>query len=358
MPASRHRIGEVFHEGQPVETLSFDGIMGGHDAQQHLHNKERRDQPKILRGGAHGWRDHRPVHQIDSRNASLRQQFIAPLVVLFGVVPDDCPNARQEDNDRYDRPHEDAGRGPIAHQRFVRPVAGVRHTIVWPIGGRAPSRPEVKGGKVVRLVSRQKRFAGKRILTTQFQSLFAATFIESAEMLLDLFDRARAVVADRDDAAGGIVCVLAHLRAERGAVQGVLRLPRLVRKAPVCRNDCKKSVRFPVQPICGPVRRQISAVPPDRPLLHPSDRLPDLLARRYVFTGVDDLAGLRTHLLRDRRRLLIDLPPEGEKGAEHDRCADGQYDPQTRDRKRPSKIAHRPILPNIGPGIVLAFGPA
>ena len=202
----------------------------------------------------------------------------------------------------------------------------------------------------MRLVARQKCLAGKCVLMAQFQSLFTATFIERAEMLLDLVDRACAVVADGDDAARGIVCVLAHLRAERGLAQGIFRLFRLVCKAPVCRNDRKKSVRFPVQPICGPVRREVSAVPPDRPLLHPADRLPDLLARRDVVTGVDDLAGLRTHRLRDRRRLLIYVPPECEKGGEHDRCADGQYDPQARDRKRPSKIARHPILPNIGPG--------
>src|SRR5215468_5253039 len=80
---------------------------------------------------------------------------------------------------------------------------------------------------------------------------------------------------------------------------------------------------------------------PDGSLLHPADRLPDLLAPCDVLTAVNDLTGFRPHYVWNRWCFLIDFPPESEKSAEHYGHADGKYDPKARHRKSCSIPAHR-----------------
>ena len=83
--------------------------MGGHDAQQNLRNNRAVTSQKYF-----------AVARMDGviTDRSIRStvatprsgaRFITPMVVLFGVVPDDCANAGQEKNNRDNRPHEDGG---------------------------------------------------------------------------------------------------------------------------------------------------------------------------------------------------------------------------------------------------------
>lgn len=71
-----------------------------------------------------------------------------------------------------------------------------------------------------------------------------------------------------------------------------------------------------MQPVCGPVRRDVAAVAPDRPYFRAAEGLPNVLAlfdvasaQHHFASGIDDSIRNRGHLLIDSR---ADPPQNGE----------------------------------------------
>src|SRR5262249_33631466 len=102
-------------------------------------------------------------------------------------------------------------------------------------------------------------------------------------------------------------------------------------RGPVLRRGprIQRVLALAMEPVRRPVRRHVAAVTPHRPDLHPTHRLPDVLAS-HDLPGPDDLAAVsRDDPLGNRRHLLVDAcaDPAEDREPEHD--DDAECDPET-----------------------------
>ena len=83
-------------------------------------------------------------------------------------------------------------------------------------------------------------------------------------------------------------------------------------------DDVEPRGRFAMQPVGGPVRRDVAAVAPDRAELHAADGLPDLAALLDVGAGVDAAPSSVTTAVGNRRHHAVNLAADpqqhGERG--------------------------------------------
>ena len=173
----------------------------------------------------------------------------------------------------------------------------------------------------------------ERIFPPQCQRVGILADIEVGEVRLDLMDRASAIVADGDRPGGAVIAVPSHFAGEGCLSERRQIFLRFAGERLFPGHDAEKGAGLAVQPVRAPVGRKIAAMAPDRTLLHPADRLPDLLSGPDSFGGVEDFTALRPHQLWNRRDLLIDVPPNGQQGTEHRRHAERENDPEALDRK-------------------------
>ncbi len=94
----RCRAGTVA-SGNPVERLPLDGVVRGHDAQQHLHHEERRHHAEVLGDGAH--RRRRRAGRSAGRSAAAGVP--APARRRGRPPPDHGADAGQQQDDADDR---------------------------------------------------------------------------------------------------------------------------------------------------------------------------------------------------------------------------------------------------------------
>jgi len=73
-----------------------------------------------------------------------------------------------------------------------------------------------------------------------------------------------------------------------------------------------------VQPVGAPVGRKITAVAPDRTLLHAAEGLPDILAALNAGAGIQHLAGRGLDTIRDRRRQVVNFAAKIQQYREHE----------------------------------------
>ena len=87
-----------------------------------------------------------------------------------------------------------------------------------------------------------------------------------------------------------------------------IRKPLVTLAIPIRRPPVQQIKARPMKPVGIPIRSKVGAVPPDRPYLLPTHRLPDILAIANILPGEQHLATAHHHPLRNRRRLPVDLP--------------------------------------------------
>src|SRR5690606_3217922 len=131
------------------------------------------------------------------------------------------------------------------------------------------------------------------------------------------------------------------------------------------RPDVHQREDFAMQPVGAPVGRDIAAMPPDGAELHAAHRLPDLATLLDVRSRVDDIAAVGHHLLRHRRRILVNLVAAPQQDAEGNRQKEAQQAPEFLgaghrhvSSSGPPATCGNPSYPDIPRGIAAAAGQA
>ncbi|MCY1408331.1 hypothetical protein D9M71_236510 [compost metagenome] len=115
-----------------------------------------------------------------------------------------------------------------------------------------------------------------------------------------------------------LVAAVLLLQLEAQLRLGHLIQVGIVRAVLFTGSNVEPGGEFAVQPVGAPVRRLVGTVAPDRAELHAADALPGLLAVEDIALGEQHLAAGVEHLLRDRRRLAVDLAAEPAEHGEGD----------------------------------------
>ena len=325
VPAARQRIRQVLRNLEAVGLLAFDLVVRGGGTEQDLHQEQRQHQPEILRGGAHRRRDHDRGERI-----ARRRRDMLFLAVPDRVMPCEQADAGDHEQDAEHRPHERARGRRVAHQRFVRPVAGVGLGFAGALRGRRPCGPEEERGERVAVFRVGDRVLAHRIA---FAQLRGRRIVREQAFVVRRYlgDRQRAAFAEQQVAAGRIVGVGAHERLELGLLRGLSgRIERGIDHAVVgAAAEVEHGFGLAVQPVRGPVGRDQRAMAPDRAQLLPADALPDAAAFLDVRARVDDVAAVADHALGDGWRLQVDVPPHPEQYAETGEHQRGQAEPES-----------------------------
>jgi hypothetical protein len=303
--------------------------MSGDDAEQHLGEEQGGDDEEILGGCPHRRRDRGGAEQVRRRKALERLEVAPPDVELARIIPDERPDAAEQNENGDEGPHEGRARRRVADQRLMRPVAGIADRVSGPFSGRCPGRPEEEGGQRMGLVRVQNRALRHRIELAQMLVCRRAVGEQTLEVRGRRPDGGRALIADREDRGSRIVAIGAHFTPQDGADPRLFgfRQRRERRLGTGPGEPVAQEGRFAVQPVSAPVGRDIAAMPPDRALLHAAGRLPHRLAALDVVAGVEDLPRDGPHHARDRRLGMIDLDAEIEQHAEHDHHRRAKDDP-------------------------------
>jgi len=92
--------------------------------------------------GAHRRCDGRGSQHIHLRKAGFWLQILTPDIELPHVVPHQCADARQQQEDRQIDPGEKRWWWCVANKRVMWPVAGVENAVAWTIGYCRPGGPK------------------------------------------------------------------------------------------------------------------------------------------------------------------------------------------------------------------------
>ena len=169
----------------------------------------------------------------------------------------------------------------VVDPRLGRPVVGVRVVQPGPLGGTGPRRPGVEGGEVVDLLligdgARDQALGGGGV--TEEVPVVPLQLLEGADLL----------VGEHQGAGGLVVPVGAlHLGGGGGWFLHALRFELLM-----------DVLGAQPQVLGGVVRAQVRTVPDDRAVLLDAPCQEDVLAAGDLLLGVDHLAVLADHLLR------------------------------------------------------------
>src|SRR6185295_15916879 len=101
------------------------------------------------------------------------------------------------------------------------------------------------------------------------------------------------------------------------------------------RADALQGQRFAVQPVGGPIGRDIAAVAPDGAQLLAARRHPGLLAVLDLLAGEENVAARGHYGFGNRRRRQVDLPPEVAERTER------QYENEAQPAPEPVVAFHR-----------------
>jgi hypothetical protein len=133
--------------------------LRGDDAEQDLDQDQCGDDPEILHRRAlrrSGGREQQGV--------ALGQPLGQRLGLLRGVPEGEGADARQEKEDAHSGPDQRVVRDGVRDQRLVRPVVGVGHGVVGPLGAGCPGRPPEEGRERAQAAGIGLRAAWDRIL--------------------------------------------------------------------------------------------------------------------------------------------------------------------------------------------------
>jgi len=117
-------------------------------------------------------------------------------------------------------------------------------------------------------------------------------------MRLDLANGIGAFRRDRDDPRCRVIGIAPHFLLHQGLTDDALLVFSGGGIPLPCRRNFQQCRGFAMQPVGTPIGRQIAAMPPDRPLLHTADGLPDILAPVDVRPGEQHLATAGLHSRR------------------------------------------------------------
>ena len=320
MPGARQRVGEVFGQCEPVGLLALDLIVRGDRAKQDLRQEQREDHPEIFGGGAHRRGDPQQREWVRCRD----RMGLSSTTVGDRVMPAQDRDPGNQEQHAEGRPHPQRRRRRVADQRFAGPVVGVGDFLAGhagpvrrqrcaigaePLRGRGPRCPPEEGSQRAPVFGGADRVLLHRVLLAQLRGGWVVAE-QAFVMRGDIGKCDHAVLGQRDRFGGGIKGVGPHHFLQPASQAGLLlgRQHGIGRHATVgARPDVEHASRLAMQPVRAPVRGDIRAVAPDRAQLHPAERLPDLTALLDIGAGVDDLAILRDHPFRHRRRGAEDL---------------------------------------------------
>ena len=134
VPCAQQGVGEPARQREAVEVLTFNRVVSGGPAQEHLKAKQRHHQEEVLAQRTLRRRQ-------GDRGQGITRRRHGLFFVLFaqeGPGPDQETNARHQQDDTDHRPHEVFTGRLVANQRFVRPVVGVGGILPWTFGGGHP----------------------------------------------------------------------------------------------------------------------------------------------------------------------------------------------------------------------------
>ncbi len=147
VPGASDAVGQPLGKGKAVKGISLDAVVRRDDAQQHLHENQCGNDPKIFERGLLRRRGLPTAQRID---VGRHQRFF--IFLSRRIPPDHCGDARQQHDDADAGPNHGFARGPVSDQRFVRPIVCVADVIVWPIGDGGPRGPKEERTEVSQAV--------------------------------------------------------------------------------------------------------------------------------------------------------------------------------------------------------------
>ncbi|MCY1346819.1 hypothetical protein D9M69_329150 [compost metagenome] len=314
VPGAHEGVGEPLRQVEAVELLAFHRVVRGEAAEHDLEAEQRHHQEQVLaqrllrrRQGDQG-----------QRVAGRRRRFLLVMPAQEGPGPDQQADAGDQQDHAGDRPEHVLRGRVVVDQRLVRPVVAVGRVAARTLGGGDPGGPEEELAELRPVFRvRQGVFLHGEAFAARLQlRIGAEQLVVVGGGLLHRLDAARremqpALVVDLV-AAVLLLQLEAQLRLGRFIQLGIVRAEFLAR------GDVEPGGQFAVQPVGAPVRRLVGAVAPDRAELHAADALPGLLAVEDVALGEQHLAAGVEHLLRDRRRLAVDLAAEPAEQGEGD----------------------------------------
>ena len=320
MPGTRERIRRDLGQREPVQVMAFHGIVGRNGPQRDLKADKQRDHPDVLDHGAHGGGRLNGCDGVLLGIPVGRFEVALPLVPLAQEEPAQRAGARDQQDNRYERPHERGLAGPVVHQRFVRPVVGVGHRVVRAQCGSRPGGPPPPRHERADVVVRrgpQGRVRDRVGFTQVFRLRAVTGAAEQCRVVLqDGIDRAGPLGRDNDAASLRII----RIDADAGGVRGDARGPFRFRQGGEPAVGVEHRDRFAVQHVGGPVGRQVRAMPPHRAELHAAQAPPDVapgvdvrLGEHQLFSAAVD----RDNLRGDRRCDLKGPASYQQQGAEH-----------------------------------------
>jgi len=211
----------------------------------------------------------------------------------------------------------------------VRPVARVgKSGLAGTIRRSGPRRPEEEPREGVAVLRARERVGGHRVFLAQAVERDRIAE-EIVEVHAHLGDRRRALRRHRDGVRSGVIRVAAKLVLHDRLDRSLLReRKRRVRNA-VHRLGAEAAVRsrFAMQPVRGPVRRDVASMAPHGAELLAAGGEPRALAFLDLRRREDRLSRSRLHV-GNRRRGHIDLAPDPSERGERKHEDDSESLPQ------------------------------
>lgn len=296
--------------------------MSGTAAEHDLEGEQPHHQQQVLAQGL-----------LRRRRADQTDRVVQRRVRLFlflaqeGPGPDQEADAGNQQHHADYRPHDILGGWLVAHQRLVGPVVGVGGDGVRALGGGRPGGPEEEVGHLFTPLQ-----ARQRVLLHG----------EAPAAVL----QCRVIAEQRDVVGGGLADCLDTTLTQRqytvpGTVVTVLALQAIAQHGLLVFVEFAEGLavllagaklepggQLTVQPVGSPVGSLVSAMAPDRAELHAADALPGSLPVKDVSAAEQVVAGNAAHLVRDRRRLAINLATEVTEDAEGHRQHGQQRPPE------------------------------
>eukprot|EP01022_Parablepharisma_sp_SALTPOND_P004174 TRINITY_DN1187_c0_g2_i1.p1 TRINITY_DN1187_c0_g2~~TRINITY_DN1187_c0_g2_i1.p1 ORF type:complete len:839 (+),score=292.08 TRINITY_DN1187_c0_g2_i1:14101-16617(+) len=297
-----HHIGQQLRQWNAEEALALDRIVGGDGPHADLQQEQADHGKEILARGLHG----RRRHDIEEGIGLQRRERV--LVLLAAMEPHHGGDAGNEQHDTGHRPHRGRHTHLVAHQRFVRPVAGVgKSGFTRTVGRRSPGRPEEEGPQRLAVRSFRQAAGGHGVLLAQrLQRGIAAE--QRLVMRSRGADGLRPLIGDGEDLGGDIVAVVAHLIAHGGIDAHTLRGSQCGGcTGKLARAQFAQCHGLAMQPVGRPVRRNVGAMAPDAAQLLATGGQPGLLPGLDLLARIQHLALHRHHGLGNGRRRQVDL---------------------------------------------------
>ncbi|CAM5233151.1 hypothetical protein RLIN73S_04182 [Rhodanobacter lindaniclasticus] len=317
MPGAHQVAGENVLQLETVEAARIGAIVRGRSTHQGLeqeqqrHHHEELHQRALARAGLAGH---------DGGLQAVPARDPAEIVEL-AEHQQYRRDAGQQHQQAQRAPQEGAGDRRVADQRVIRKVVGVGVVVAGTIGHRGPGRPVHERGELAQL----RRVADQVGLEPAVAGRVFEVVSPVRDLLLPGFGFRR---RERQRVGGGIVAVGFQidggLRVHRGLLAGIEfghRLAMLLASQRIGRVHADQ-----MQRLGGIVRTEISAVAPDRAVVHQAVLQEHGLPGLDIVAGEQHLALRVDHLGGDRRRLPVaqhgdhDQDRHAEHHHEHDRA--------------------------------------